>query len=176
MKVLDTGRLTIRHLEHNDATFILRLLNEPSFIEFIGDKGVRNGADACRYLDQGPLASYEAHGFGLYRVSLKFTGEVVGICGILKREELPYPDLGFAFLPDYWSQGYAFESAQALMEHEVGKHQLEQVLAITTPHNQSSGKLLERLGFVDEGTTQLKPEGEAVKLYRVKADGIAAAR
>ncbi|MCG8464018.1 MAG: GNAT family N-acetyltransferase [Xanthomonadales bacterium] len=176
MKVLDTGRLTIRHLEHNDATFILRLLNEPSFIEFIGDKGVRNGADACRYLDQGPMASYQEHGFGLYRVSLKFGGDVVGICGILKREELPHPDLGFAFLPKYWSQGYAFESAQALMEYEVNKHQLDEVLAITTPHNESSGRLLERLGFVDEGNTQLKPDSDEVKLFRVKAEGIAAAR
>src|SRR5262249_38684677 len=107
---LDTARLRLRDLAPADAPFILTLLNEPSFIRNIGDRGVRTLDAARAYIENGPVASYARHGFGLYLVELLASGAPIGICGILKRDALPDPDLGFAFLPAYWKQGYAFES------------------------------------------------------------------
>jgi RimJ/RimL family protein N-acetyltransferase len=96
-----------------DAAFVVELLNDPSFLQHIGDKGVRTEADACRYLETGPLASYARHGFGLLRVGLRESGEPVGMCGLLKRDWLPDPDIGFALLPRFWRRGYALEAASA---------------------------------------------------------------
>ena len=111
--VLETPRLSLRRFTTADAAFVLRLLNEPSFIQYIGDRGVRTLDDAAGYIEQGPVASYRRHGFGLYLVELK-DGTPIGTCGVLKREELDHADLGFSLVPEFWSQGFAFEAA-----HEV---------------------------------------------------------
>src|SRR3954463_1726291 len=102
MKVLETDRLILRHLSTADAEFILELLNDPSFLRYIGDKQVRTLEDARRYVLDGPVKSYERYGFGLNLVELKSEAKPIGICGILKRDTLPDPDIGFAFLPAYW--------------------------------------------------------------------------
>src|SRR5205809_1402527 len=104
--ILETDRLQLRLLSVDDAEFILRLLNEPSFIQNIGDRGVRTLDDARAYITNGPIASYEKHGFGLLLVQLKTTGTPIGICGLLKRDALPEPDIGYALLPEFWSNGY----------------------------------------------------------------------
>src|SRR5262245_10010028 len=105
MRILETDRLILRHLSAADAHFVLELLNQPSFIRFIGDKGVRTLDDARRYIAEGPVKSYELNGFGLNLVELKTFDTPIGICGILKRDTLPHPDIGFAFLPEFWNQG-----------------------------------------------------------------------
>src|SRR5829696_5552552 len=108
MTVLETERLSLRQFTVDDAQFILRLLNEPSFLRYIGDKQVRNLEDARQYILNGPVASYERNGFGLLLVELRELRTPIGMCGLLKREELPDPDIGFALLPDFWSTGFAF--------------------------------------------------------------------
>lgn len=143
LAAFETARLRLRPLAPDDAPFILRLLNEPSFLEHIGDKGVRSLEDARRYLEDGPLASYARHGHGLMAVALRETGEAIGMCGLLKREHLDHPDLGYAFLPQGWGRGYAFEAAQAVM----GGAKLGRVLALVSPGNGPSIRLLEKLGF-----------------------------
>jgi len=143
MKSLETPRLLLRPFAFSDAPFILRLLNEPSFLEHIGDKGVRTLEDARRYLEDGPLASYARHGHGLMAVVSKETREAIGMCGLLKREHLDHPDLGYAFLPEAWGQGYAFEAARAVLE-DAGQ---DRVLALVSPENGPSIRLLEKLGF-----------------------------
>jgi RimJ/RimL family protein N-acetyltransferase len=163
MPVLDTGRLALRRLSLDDAEFILRLLNEPSFLRFIGDKGVRTLADARRYISTGPTASYERFGFGLLLVELKEGREPIGICGLLKRDWLDHADLGFAFLPRFWSRGYAFESASAVLDHTRRTFGLKRILAITAPDNAASVGLLRKLGFRPERTarpSQTEPEVE----------------
>src|SRR5580765_5486715 len=130
MKVLETDRLILRHLTTDDAAFILELVNEPSFIRYIGDKQVRTLEDARRYVLDGPVKSYETYGFGLNLVELKSEAKPIGICGILKRDTLPDPDIGFAFLPAYWNQGYAFEAADAVMKHARSALNLDAILAI----------------------------------------------
>ncbi|WP_108446684.1 GNAT family N-acetyltransferase [Halomonas denitrificans] len=154
MKVIDTERLTIRHFEHRDADFIVRLLNDPSFIRHIADKGVRTREEAVRYLEHGPMASYRAHGFGLNLVQLKGEGTPIGMCGLVKRDELAGPDLGYAFLPAFCGRGYAFEAAAAVLDQGMAAHALEAVLAVTLPDNSRSHRLLNRLGFSATGTVE----------------------
>ena len=148
--VIQTQRLTLREVDAGDAAFFLRLVNEPSFLQHIGDKGVRNLADASHYIQSGPMASYAQHGFGLYLVALKGDGTCIGSCGLLKRDDLADPDIGFAFLPEYWSQGYAFEAAQAVIDRSEKILSLQRVVAVTAPDNSSSIGLLSRLGFLFE--------------------------
>jgi RimJ/RimL family protein N-acetyltransferase len=162
--VAETERLILRRLALSDAEFILRLVNEPSWLEFIGDKGVRNLADACDYLRKGPFAMYERHGFGLFRVELRPTGEVVGLCGLLKRDSLPAPDIGFAFLPQFWGKGYAHEAAAAVLELGQRAFGLERILAITTPGNRASIRVLEKIGLEFEGMIT-SDGGEQLKLF-----------
>ena len=97
MKIIETERLLLRQLSTGDADFILELLNEPSFIQNIGDRGVRTLADANLYIMNGPVASYARNGFGLYLVILKETDEPIGICGLIKRNGLDDVDIGYAF-------------------------------------------------------------------------------
>ena len=165
MALLETSRLAVRLLTEDDAPFMLALLNEPSFIQNIGDRGVRTIADARAYVALGPMASYDRFGFGLYLVELKAPAAPIGICGILKRDELPEPDIGFAFLPAYWSQGYALESATAVRDYARDGLRLPRLLAIVSPANAGSIRLLERLGFQFTSLTRLTPEARDVKLY-----------
>jgi len=164
--ILETERLRLRHLSPDiDAEFILELLNDPSFIRYIGDKGVHDLEDARRYVIDGPVKSYDAHGFGLYRVELKTSATPIGICGMLKRDTLTDPDIGFAFLPAYWDKGYAFESAMAVMEHARQVLGLSRILAITTPDNESSARLLEKIGFRFDGLVKLTEDAPEIKLF-----------
>jgi ribosomal-protein-alanine N-acetyltransferase len=163
--VIETPRLLLQRLTLDDAEFILELLNEPSFLRFIGDKGVRTREDACRYIESGPMASYERFGFGLLRVERKDTGEPIGMCGLLKREGLEDVDLGFAFRPRSWSQGFALESASAVLAHGRRTRGLARVLAITSPDNEASIRLLTKLGFRFERMARLSGEAPEVKLF-----------
>jgi ribosomal-protein-alanine N-acetyltransferase len=167
--VIETPRLLLHRLTTGDADFILHLLNEPSFLRFIGDKGVRTREDARRYIETGPMASYDRFGFGLYRVGLRETGEPVGICGLLKREALEDVDVGFAFLPGFWSRGFALESASAVLAHERRTWGLKRVLAITSPDNEASIRLLGKLGFRFERMARLSEEAPEVRLFAVGA-------
>lgn len=141
-----THRLGIRDFTLADAAFILELLNEPAFLEFIGDKGVRDLAGAEKYLRDGPLASYAKHGFGLWCVTLR-DGTPIGSCGLLQREYLPFPDIGYAFLSRHWGQGYALESAEAVLRQARGPLGLTTLHAITAFRNPDSVRLLGKLGF-----------------------------
>lgn len=165
MIVLETERLSLRQLSLADAPFILTLLNEPSFLRYIGDKQVRDIEGAEQYLLNGPIASYQQNGFGLYLVALKEHGTPIGICGLIKRAELPAVDIGFAFLPDFWNQGFAFEAATAVMNYGQETLQLDRIVAITSLDNDASIKLLQRIGFTFSGLIDLGKDREQVKLF-----------
>ncbi|WP_348772742.1 GNAT family N-acetyltransferase [Pseudoalteromonas sp. MMG005] len=152
---IESERLLMKHFSFNDADFIIELLNEDSFIKNITDKNVRTIADAHQYLRSGPMASYEMFGFGLTLVTLKECGTPIGMCGLLKREELPHADLGYALLPRFWGKGYAYEAAKTVLTYELMKHGLEKVLAVTSPTNISSNNLLVKLGFERIGSLEL---------------------
>ena len=163
--VLETKRLDLRRLAIDDAEFILGLLNEPSFIRNIGDKGVRTVEDARQYISKGPVDSYERFGFGLYLVELKGEGTPIGICGLVKRATLKDVDVGFAFTPQYWSKGYAFESASAVMTYATDTLGLDRIVAITSPDNDGSIKLLKKLGMRFEHMIRLSDDEPEIKLF-----------
>jgi len=163
--VLETHRLRLRRLSVDDASFILRLLNEPSFIQNIGDRNVHTLEEARAYILNGPVASYEKHGFGLWMVETKDAGIHIGICGLLKREVLEDVDIGYALLPEFWSRGYALESASRVLSFAREKLGLNRVVAVVNPENQSSIRLLEKLGFQFEKTVRLSEDAAEIKLF-----------
>jgi RimJ/RimL family protein N-acetyltransferase len=165
MKVLETERLTLRRMSNDDDAFIVDLLNQPSFLRYIGDKKVRTAADAQRYIQDGPIASYARFGFGLYLVELKDSGAPIGICGLIKRDSLQDVDLGFAFLPAYWSKGYASEAAEAVLQYGRSVLGLSRIVAITSLDNQDSMKLLGRIGFKEESLVKLSESEPEVRLF-----------
>jgi len=151
-----------------DAAFFLRLLNEPSWLENIGDRGVRTVADAEHYIRNNIRAAYQAHGFGLYAVQLRSKPLPIGLCGLVRRDFLPAPDLGFALLPEYCGHGYATEAARAVLSHAQVELEIERLYAIVKPGNRRSVKLLEQLGFRRAGPGQI-PQGEEVELFQLNA-------
>jgi RimJ/RimL family protein N-acetyltransferase len=164
-KLLETERLTLRWLTAADAPFILQLLNDPSWLRYIGDKGVRTLDDARNYIENGPTTMYRRFGFGLYLVQIREDDQPIGICGLIKRDSLPDVDLGFAFLPAFRGKGYAFESATAVMEYGRRAFGLPRLLAVTSQENEISAGLLEKLGFHLEHLARLSADGDEVKVF-----------
>jgi RimJ/RimL family protein N-acetyltransferase len=165
--ILETERLTLRELDAAcDSAFVAELLNTPKFLKYIGDRGVRSMDDASDFINNKYAASYRENGYGLYAVDLKRNGIPIGMCGFVRRETLPGPDLGFAFLPDYEGQGYAIESAEAVMRFGRENLGFDEVWAITSLDNDASGRLLQKLGFAFKQTIK-NGDGE-LKLFHVK--------
>jgi [ribosomal protein S5]-alanine N-acetyltransferase len=163
--VSETERLSLRRLSPEDAPFILELLNDPSFIKNIGDKCVRTLEDARGYILSGPMASYDKFGFGLWLVELKDSHTPIGMCGLLKRDVLADVDIGYAFLPAFWSRGYALESATAVISHANKHFGLARIVAVVNPDNASSIRLLEKLGFEYKSMVKLSDEAAEIKLF-----------
>jgi RimJ/RimL family protein N-acetyltransferase len=165
-RVLQTERLSLRHFNRADAPFIFELLNEPSWLQYIGDKGIKTLGDAERYIQDGPVTMYARLGFGLYLVEL--TGsESVGMCGLIKRDTLENVDLGFAFLSRFWSNGYAYEAAAAVMSYAKTGLGIDRILAITAPNNKASGRLLGKLGFTLERLIVATSGAQDLMLYSI---------
>jgi [ribosomal protein S5]-alanine N-acetyltransferase len=165
VKVLETERLILRRLTVDDAEFILELLNEPAFIRNIGDRGVRNADDARLYILNGPMASYARFGFGLFAVELKEIGEPVGICGLLKRDSLEDVDIGFAFLARFRAKGFATESAAAVMEYGRSTLGLQRIVAITSPDNEGSIRVLGKIGLRFEKMIRMPGSTDDTRLF-----------
>ena len=165
MKILETYRLALRWLSPEDAPFILALLNDPAWLQYIGDRGVRTIDDARSYILNGPVVMYDQFGFGLYVAERNVDGVPMGLCGLIKRDGLDDVDIGFAFLPDFRAAGFASEAALAVMAYGKNQLKLTRIVGITAQENISSIKLLKKLGFKFERMVQLpKIEGE-VMLY-----------
>jgi ribosomal-protein-alanine N-acetyltransferase len=167
MTEIKTERLTLRQFTLSDADFIMELVNEPSFIQNIGDRGVRTQSDAEKYLENGPITSYAKNGFGLLAVMLNATKQPIGMCGLIKRPTLEDVDIGYAFLPKYWSKGYALESALAVMSHAKDVVGLKRVVAIVDPANGSSIRLLEKIGMAFEKMVKLSEDDIDLKLFSI---------
>lgn len=163
---LRTARLDLRLPLPADAPFILALVNDPDWLRYIGDRQVRSLEDARAYIAKGPAAMHARHGHSLLLVALH-DGTPIGLCGLLRRDTLEQPDLGFAFLPQYRGQGYALEAAAATLADGRDRLGLRRILAITAPDNTASGRLLEKLGLRCAGLRLLPGETREVKLYSV---------
>lgn len=165
--ILETERLLLRELDPEcDPAFIFKLLNTPKFLKYIGDRNVRSAEEAAVFIRDRYAASYREHGYGLWAVDLKSSGTPVGMCGFVRRDTLPGPDLGFAFLPEFERQGYGSESAAAVMKYGRETLGFTDVWAITSLDNDASGRLLEKVGFELQETRQNGEESLKVFLSR----------
>lgn len=171
MIVLKTERLDLSLIEKDDAPFLIELLNDPSFIENIGDRQVRSKADALQYIENGPAASYARNGYGLYLVRLTEIGESLGMCGLIKRDYLEDVDIGYAYLPRYWRQGYAFEAASAVMGFASLELGLERMAAIVNPENIPSIRLLQKLGFHFEKMIRVPGQSRDIQMLTCPLQG-----
>ena len=168
MLILETARLRVERFTLDDAEFILRLLNEPAFILYIADKGVRTLDDARAYLSSGPLAHYQRHGFGLWRLCERTTGVPIGMCGLIQRDTLDDVDIGYALLSEFSGKGYAREAARAVVRYAKDVVGLERLVAVVSVGNERSIRLLEQLGFRFERMVRLTPDEEEIGLYALK--------
>jgi ribosomal-protein-alanine N-acetyltransferase len=162
--ILTTERLRLREIVAADAPFVLAQLNDPGFLEHIGDRGVRSEADAARYIAERYTAHYARHGYGLYLVELGDTP--IGTCGFVRREGMPAPDLGYAYLAAYARRGYALEAGAAMLRYGRDVLGMKTIVAFTRPENVASAALLRRLGFVDEGSIVLPGYSETSLFFR----------
>ncbi|MFD3449777.1 GNAT family N-acetyltransferase [Microbacteriaceae bacterium 4G12] len=165
MKILETDRLILRPQTTDDAAFILELMNTPSWLQFIGDRGVRTLEDAKDYILNGAIRMYEQFGFCLFLVARKEDHVPIGICGLVKRDGLEDIDIGFAFLPKYWAKGYAYEAASAVMAYGIDTLGLQRIVAITDQDNHASIKLLKKVGLQFEQLIQLQNGSEKLNLF-----------
>ncbi len=164
-KILETERLLLRAFTDADSKFIIRLLNTEGWIKYIGDRNVKTEEQAIEYLRNGPIKSYEINGFGLCMVELKDGNIPIGMCGILKRDQLENPDIGFSFLPEFMGKGYAFEIANATMQFAKNTLKLPVIYAITVPYNDPSIKLLGKIGLKYIKTFSFPGETEELMLF-----------
>jgi ribosomal-protein-alanine N-acetyltransferase len=163
--ITESERITLREVEQADDHFILELLNDPDWIRFIGDRKVHTLADAREFIRTRFESAYKEHGIGLWLMVEKSTGKAIGICGLVNRQGLEDIDLGYALLPQYRGQGFAFEAANASLQYGNERLGLGRIVAITAPGNRSSCELLERLGFHYERRMVLPGEQEELLLY-----------
>jgi RimJ/RimL family protein N-acetyltransferase len=163
--IVETPRLLIRELTVDDAEFIFRLVNEPSFLKNIGDKGVRNLQDARQFILEGPWASHRERGYGQFLVELQEGGDPIGVCGLLFRESLNVSDIGCAFLPTFWRRGYAYEAACAVIEYGRSTLGIEKIVGLTSEKNVASIKALEKLGMSFEKMVKMSDNDPGTALY-----------
>jgi RimJ/RimL family protein N-acetyltransferase len=164
-RTLRGARVTLRELGEDDAAFMLKLLNDEDFLRNIGDRGVRTLADAQRYINEGPVASYRQHGFGLWAVETTDDRVCLGICGLIRRAGLDDVDIGYAFLPEWRGQGYAFEASELVMNLARECFALRRVVAITSLENPASARLLEKIGLRFERLIRFSEDAEELRLF-----------
>lgn len=165
MKVLQTERLLLRWFDERDAAFVLELVNEPSWIANIGDRNVRTLDDARAWIRDKLVSSYWLHGHGLWAVERRGDGELLGMCGLVQRDALPAADVGYAFVPRFWGQGYAREAAGASLRYAFDVLGKRRVLAIVTPENERSIRVLEAIGMARAGIHRAEGEGIDLALF-----------
>jgi ribosomal-protein-alanine N-acetyltransferase len=167
MQNLLTSRLRLRPLIMDDAEFILELVTDPDWLTYIGDKGVHSMDDAKRYISVGPQAMYQQHGLGLLLVESIESCKPLGLCGLLKRDNLPMPDVGFAFLAAARGQGNAYEAASAVIVHSFQQRSIDCLAAITSKTNVRSQALLQKLGFTFKGLHHMDENDPGSNLFEL---------
>lgn len=161
----ETDRLIIRKIRTSDAAFYVELFNSEGWLKYIGDRHVHTEAEAEAYIEKHYLSSYEQHGYGAFAVILKETGQMIGACGLYKRDNLEHPDIGFAYLPPYIGKGYGYEAAKAVMDFARKTWNITTLYGVTVEYNIASIALLEKLGLKRVGATNFEGDNEELLLF-----------
>lgn len=163
--IAETERLLLREINVGDAEFILRLVNEPSFVSNIGDNGLKNLNDARQFIMEGYWTSQEHPGYGMFLVELKTQRIPIGGCGVLYRSALDVTDIGFTFLPEYWGRGFAYEAAEAIMKYGHSTLGIKKIVGLTSEDNLGSINLLKKLGMDFKKTVKMSDDDPGTNLY-----------
>ena len=163
--IIETNRLRLRELTTNDAEFVFHLVNEPSFLSNIGDKGVRNLDDAVKFILSGPWTNQKKPGYGQFLIELSGNGQPIGVCGLLYRDNLEVTDIGFALMPTYHGRGYASEAAAAVMEYGYSTLGIDRIVGLTSEENQPSIRILEKLGMKFKRIVKMSDNDSGTALY-----------
>jgi len=168
MYIIETERLKLRNILASDADFIMKLVNEPSFIQNIGDRKVRSIEGSKEYIASRITASYNKNGHGLYLVELKNSDTPIGMCGLVKRDTLQFADVGFALLPEYWNKGYAVESAKGVLSYAKNKLKMKRIFGIALPSNIASTRVLEKIGLKYIETKKFPDDEAPLAVYAIE--------
>lgn len=168
INIFQTERLLLRQTTLDDASFILKLMNTPKWLAFIGDRGINTTEDAKNYIESKIITLYDEYGYGNFTVVRKLDNVVIGNCGLYNREGIDGVDVGFAFLPEYEGKGYGFESANKVKELATSHFNIKVIFAITVKENIGSQKLLEKLGLIYEKMIKLPGSEEDLMLYKLE--------
>jgi len=144
--LLCSARLRFFEAGPEDAGFLYRLMNERDYLAFIGDRGIRSIADAQQYIDEKISLPYGKSGLGLFITRLR-NNRPIGICGLLQRDYLDAPDVGYAFLQSEYNKGYATEAVLAVINYAREKLGIKKLYAITAIENHASRRVLVKTGF-----------------------------
>jgi RimJ/RimL family protein N-acetyltransferase len=168
MSVIETSRLSLREVSVADAEFIFTLMTGQAYLQFIGDRGIRTVKDAEEYIRGKFVPSYRKFGYGSYLVELKPAARPIGVCGFVRRDSLDHPDIGFAFVREYWGHGFAYEAAGAVLDYGFEQLGMRVVLGITSPENHASIRLLEKLGLRYQKMFRVPPKNHDSMLFSVE--------
>ncbi|HLO79371.1 MAG TPA: GNAT family N-acetyltransferase [Chitinophagaceae bacterium] len=164
-EILQTDRLRLRKFNTGDALFVRDLTNTEDWLKNIGNRNTATEELAMKYLENGNIRNYTELGYGGYLIELKETGEPIGMCGLFKRESFDHPDIGFAFMPQWYGKGFGFEAASAVLKYALEELHLPKVLGITLPSNRGSARILEKIGLNYIGLTRLTPDDDELMLF-----------
>jgi len=165
--LMETERLRLRPVTVSDTALMLAIWNDPAFIRNVSDRGIRTVEQAREAIEGGAQKLFDDHGYGPYCMALKSDGNMIGICGIFKRENLDDPDIGFGVLPDYCGKGYAGEAAAAVVDYARGELGIGVLTAIVSPTNAASIGLIEKLGLTFEQMITMPGDDHAICLYKM---------
>lgn len=162
---LSTERLTLRRAEATDTAFIVELVNDPGWLEYIGDRGIHTTAAALTYIEDKLWAAEAQHGYAMGILTRRDSGQPVGAAGFLRRDFLPHPDIGYALLTAHAGQGYATEICHALMAQGRSQFGFSAVLGLTSAHNTRSLAVLRKIGLTYLRTEQLPGWSDPSVIY-----------
>jgi len=170
---LETERLSLSRLTLDDAELVLAVWNDPTYIRYVADRGIRTVDAARAALEEGALKQFSDYGYGPFRVAMINDDTPIGVCGLFRREGLDEPDLGFSILPKYWRRGYAYEAARAVVSYAETEIQLTRLTAVVSPNNGASVALIEKLGLQFERMLRLPGDDDEVAIYGMQLNNSA---
>lgn len=166
--ILQTERIDLYLTSLTDAPFTLKLLNSPTWLKFIGDRGVKNLEDAEKYIQDRIIGHYNENGFSTYLMRIRETNIPIGFCGLVNRAELDCPDIGFSVLPEFAGKGYTSEAAQLVLEYARDELMFNKISAITLEENLPSRRVIEKIGLTFVKTIRFNADDEELMLYELE--------
>ncbi|WP_171044281.1 GNAT family N-acetyltransferase [Pseudoalteromonas citrea] len=149
---INTLRTIIREFTLADASSVLALNGDPIVTQYTADNSpILTLNDAQTVISNIWLHEYALYGYGRWAVLDNTTHKVIGFCGLKYIPEVGLPDIGYRFLPQYWGNGYATESALACTAYCKSELGVSQFFGDVIADNKASIRVLQKLGLKFSG-------------------------